>query len=132
MNAEEEEEERLVQEVLKEFPPEEKGEREEWNRHVGWHRQEDIRNRGQEQEDNKSNSDSKKQIPKTIIAGGEDGVGGDAKVTHSLRRKRLPSQTQDLNNPPSAPLLLTMLAALVLLGIFVSKVLRKRTKGRTL
>uniref|UniRef100_A0A7S2EJM6 Uncharacterized protein n=1 Tax=Trieres chinensis TaxID=1514140 RepID=A0A7S2EJM6_TRICV len=33
----------LVQEVLKELPPEEKGEREEWAGHVGWHRKEEVR-----------------------------------------------------------------------------------------
>eukprot|EP00587_Corethron_hystrix_P011540 CAMPEP_0113310514 /NCGR_PEP_ID=MMETSP0010_2-20120614/8132_1 /TAXON_ID=216773 ORGANISM="Corethron hystrix, Strain 308" /NCGR_SAMPLE_ID=MMETSP0010_2 /ASSEMBLY_ACC=CAM_ASM_000155 /LENGTH=100 /DNA_ID=CAMNT_0000165991 /DNA_START=159 /DNA_END=458 /DNA_ORIENTATION=+ /assembly_acc=CAM_ASM_000155 len=34
--------EQLVQEVLREFPPEEQGKREEWNQHVGWHRREDV------------------------------------------------------------------------------------------
>lgn len=35
-------EEKLVQQVLAENPPEDKGERDEWAKHVGWHRREDI------------------------------------------------------------------------------------------
>lgn len=33
----------LVSEVVKENPPEEKGEREEWDLHIGWHQKEDVR-----------------------------------------------------------------------------------------
>ncbi|KAG7338990.1 two component regulator [Nitzschia inconspicua] len=40
---EETDEHDLVEEVLREFPPEERGEREEWNQQVGWHRKENIR-----------------------------------------------------------------------------------------
>ena len=40
------EEQKLVEEVLSDLPPEEKGEREEWNEQVGWHRKENIRKRG--------------------------------------------------------------------------------------
>jgi len=36
--------EALVQEVLRDVPLEDKGEREEWKSHVGWHRKEDMRN----------------------------------------------------------------------------------------
>ena len=35
-------EESLVEEVLHDFPPDERGERPEWKDHVGWHRKEDI------------------------------------------------------------------------------------------
>jgi hypothetical protein len=38
-----EEEQKLVEEVLNDLPPEEKGEREEWHGQVGWHRKENIR-----------------------------------------------------------------------------------------
>ena len=34
-------EEKLVQQVLAENPPEDRGERDEWAKHVGWHRKED-------------------------------------------------------------------------------------------
>ena len=37
------EEEELVRQVLQENPPEEKGERDEWKQHVGWHRIENVR-----------------------------------------------------------------------------------------
>lgn len=33
----------LVREILEEFPAENRGEREEWQSHVGWHRKEDLR-----------------------------------------------------------------------------------------
>jgi len=45
--------EELVQQILKENPPEEIGLREEWKDHVGWHRTEDIHSvnvRGRQQE----------------------------------------------------------------------------------
>jgi len=35
-------EEKLVREVIAENPVEEKGERSEWSEHIGWHRKEDI------------------------------------------------------------------------------------------
>ena len=35
--------ERLVQQILAENPPDERGERDEWAAHVGWHRREDTR-----------------------------------------------------------------------------------------
>mmetsp|Transcript_6712 Transcript_6712/g.14671 ORF Transcript_6712/g.14671 Transcript_6712/m.14671 type:complete len:177 (-) Transcript_6712:61-591(-) len=58
-------EERLVQQVLEENPPEERGERDEWAAHVGWHRKEDT---------NRLDSDT------DTSAGGVDdaGAGGDA------------------------------------------------------
>lgn len=37
-----EEEKLIVQQVLAENPPEDRGERDEWANHVGWHRKEDI------------------------------------------------------------------------------------------
>jgi hypothetical protein len=37
----------LVGEILKEFPPADKGEREEWGNQEGWHRKEDIKGRDQ-------------------------------------------------------------------------------------
>ena len=33
----------LVNEVIKEYPAQDRGEREEWAAHVGWHRKENIR-----------------------------------------------------------------------------------------
>lgn len=39
--------ESLVQQVLAENPPEERGVRDEWNGHVGWHRKENVQLRGQ-------------------------------------------------------------------------------------
>ena len=43
------EEEKLVQEVIQENPPDERGVRPEWDAKVGWHRKENLRGRRQRQ-----------------------------------------------------------------------------------
>eukprot|EP00980_Cylindrotheca_fusiformis_P025975 scaffold15032_cov119-Cylindrotheca_fusiformis.AAC.4 len=64
----------LVQEVLKENPPEERGVREEWQSQVGWHRTENIRGlRGSSPlqdhtiNNNKAQTDPNNGIP-TVVA----------------------------------------------------------------
>lgn len=46
----------LVQQVLAENPPEERGERDEWERQVGWHRKEDIHQKASLRGASKANS----------------------------------------------------------------------------
>jgi hypothetical protein len=121
-----EEEEQLVEEVLSDLPPEEKGEREEWNEQVGWHRKENIRKRRTPQlEDNNSNhylspsgrNQKIRELPE------QEGVSS---LHHGLRPPDNGPQTT-----PS-PSTLLILVALVLVGFITSKVFHKGHKGRTL
>jgi hypothetical protein len=51
----------LVREILSEFPPEERGEREEWQSREGWHRKEDTQRKEDIQETRKSSRRQEKQ-----------------------------------------------------------------------
>jgi hypothetical protein len=104
---EEADEHELVKEVLGEFPPEEKGERDEWNEHVGWHRKENIRKGAKHFEFSENN-----------------GRTGDSE--HGMNRLHS-------RNDSSAPIpRFVVLGILLLIGIgFLTKVAGKKTKGRT-
>jgi hypothetical protein len=75
----------LVQEVLHDFPPEERGERPEWEDRVGWHRKEDTHKkiRGDQMQRDKARTRGYKE--KTGPATGGGGGGG-------LRNRKNPGQ----------------------------------------
>lgn len=120
---EKEEERLLVQEVLSEFPPDERGERQEWNQQVGWHRRETIRGhrygpKGSHEED-------------PTAAGNRNQHA--TPMNGAARRERLhhPFMLNNSSSSPSVVHLLILVTAIVLAGIAMSKFLRKRRKRRT-
>jgi hypothetical protein len=119
-----EEEEKLVEEVLSDLPPEEKGEREEWNEQVGWHRKENIRKRTPQLEDNNSNHLSPSGRNQKIRGLPEQ--EGVSLLHHDLR-----PPDNGIQTTPS-PSTLLLFVALVLVGFIMSKVFHKGHKGRTL
>jgi hypothetical protein len=119
----EEENESLVAEVLRDFPAEEKGEREEWNQHIGWHRQENIHDKHATRDTVRYHNQLSTE-EKVSFSGGKPKLrsGGTVSGGHAS------------HGPSSSPSIAIqmMLGAMVLAGFIISRLLRKRTKGRTL
>ena len=108
--AEEEEEEELVREVLRDFPPEERGERDEWKEHVGWHRKENIRKR--------------------VVHDKSDSYPTHRDVVEDAEKNMMRQNQSFAHRNPT--LFLAALPLLLALGLFAaSKFLCKRSKSRT-
>jgi hypothetical protein len=120
-----EEEERLVSEVLRDLPAEEKGERDEWNQQVGWHRKENVRKRTTQDDNQKNNRRNK---ARTLPAEQKGGISPEETVVSPLNHLRI---RDDFMTSSSASLQFVVVT-LIVLGIMTSKILRKRHKGRTL
>jgi hypothetical protein len=116
LRVEEEEEEELVKEVLRDFPPEEKGEREEWKDHVGWHRKENIRKRI----DNDGGRLKHKQ------------GAAEANLGKSLRQNHEIDVERNYNSTTFFHPMVMISSILLLVGFILIKLLRKRNKHRTL
>lgn len=95
----------LVEAVLRAFPPEKRGEREEWNERVGWHRRENIR-KGARHPDRRAASRGPGEMQPPM------------------------DQLNFSNRLPTGMVLAEMLM-LVLLVYLLAKLLRKKRKGRT-
>jgi hypothetical protein len=100
------EEHELVKEVLRELPPKEKGVRDEWNQHVGWKRKEYVRKVAFRKDGQK------------ILQGSE---GKSHEAMGGLHPKKLMTLSQSK---------LIWGTSLFLMTFVVSKLLRKKTKGR--
>jgi hypothetical protein len=110
---EEADEHELVKEVLRELPPEEKGERDEWNQHVGWHRKENIRKGAKHFEFSENNGR----------------IGDSEHDMNRLHSRNDSSATFRISTPMPR---FVVLGILLLIGIgFLTKVAGKKTKGRT-
>lgn len=106
------EEERIVQEVLRDFPPEDRGLRSEWHEHVGWHRKENLRGGQRSAQPKQSSIEVEQPLP-----------SNKHDVDHS---------GQIMSNNQGSPLLWHgMLILLVLLSIVVAWALRPLAKKRT-
>ena len=75
-------EEELVRQVLQENPPEEKGERDEWKQHVGWHRIENVR---------LSDSNTSGNNNSNNVINGNTNIGRHGSITNESIRQRPPS-----------------------------------------
>ena len=119
----EQEEEELVREVLREFPPEERGEREEWKDHVGWHRRENIRKRVVVGSD-----EGVHHVPNTRDAVGDLTVEGNLQLQNKSEGRSISPENLPLRFLP----LLIFLPLLLVVSFIVSKSLCRRSKHRTL
>ena len=129
------EEQKLVEEVLSDLPPEEKGEREEWNEQVGWHRKENIRKRGGTTRilDDKGGENDRIQ-QKQDITGNEDISRRTQKMQPHQSESRPHAADDGLQQATPSPSVLLILIALVFVGFIMSKLFRSKShnKGRTL
>ena len=119
------EEELLVKEVLSEFPPDERGERQEWNQHVGWHRRENIRGEPFREEDIAAS----KHIQN---AGLMNDVGAKDNYDQRLRLKTKDQQFGPATTQPSSPNVVhyAVFISVILLGLGMLALLGNKQKRR--
>jgi len=74
----------LMKQVLEENPPEERGVRDEWVGHVGWHRKENVRKRGHQQQERASSAfnNAESMAEYRNSTGPHEGPTRQAKVDH--------------------------------------------------
>lgn len=108
--------EELVQQVLREFPPEERGERDEWTQQVGWHRKENIR-KGVMHPDRQGDA-----------KGSKEDIDSETELLKGDK-----DQVETLGSPPLAStwIPLTIVLLLLVALAIVSKCLLRKTKRRT-
>ncbi|CAB9515645.1 expressed unknown protein [Seminavis robusta] len=111
----------LVQEVIAENPVEERGIREEWAQHVGWHRTEDVHLRG---------GDVKEQFPQPgeqreeeVISAREEMLEVNEEETPALLTKS--SIGNSIGSRDESLMLATVFVALLLFGGGILVVIRR-------
>ena len=117
------EEERLVQEVLQENPPDERGVRPEWEAKVGWHRKENLRGGRQH------------QPRQDLVSDAKGDAGGELSITSNIQPNQGGERSHtvkiDRGNVTRREAVLIISSLTMLIIVAWASVRRKKTKRRT-